>query len=179
MLVEGKTEVEVVKKIAEKLRYLCKTSVGVTDCGGIEVVPQMTSAILALARLSRRLKVMVVIIDAEDMNIEDRIRSFADGLRARGARVSNPSPIDDQVYSVKITVENRALAMIIAINGVFTFEIIPEQALFWNVCPCSGYGMLAIILIFHDILRHLDWKVVAKKMDSIMIQEADGLRYAF
>ena len=180
ILCEGKTEVEVVKKIAEKLRIsLQDFSVGVTDCEGIEVVPQMTSSVLALARLSRRLKVMVVIIDAEDMNIEDRIRSFADGLRARGARVSNPSPIDDQVYSVKITVENRALAMIIAINGVFTFEIIPEQALFWNVCPCSGYEMLAIILIFHDILRHLDWKVVAKKMDSIMIQEADGLRYAF
>ena len=180
ILCEGKTEVEVVKKIAEKLGIsLQDFSVGVTDCEGIEVVSRMTSSVLALARLSRRLKVMVVIIDAEDMNVKDRIRSFADGLRARGARVSNPSPIDDQVYSVKITVENRALAMIIAINGVFTFEIIPEQALFWNVCPCSGYEMLAIILIFHDILRHLDWKVVAKKMDSIMIQEADGLRYAF
>ena len=125
ILCEGKTEVEVVKKIAEKLRIsLQDFSVDVTDCEGIEVVPQMTSAILTLARLSRKLKVMVVIIDAEDMNIEDRIRSFADSLRARGAQmgvqVSNPSPIDDQVYSVKVIVENRTLAMVIAINGVFT-----------------------------------------------------------
>ena len=121
ILCEGKTEVEVVKKIAEKLRVsLQDFSVGVTDCEGIEVVPQMTSAVLVLARLSRKLKVMVVIIDAEDMNIEDKIRSFADSLRARGAQVSNLSPIDDQVYSVKVTVEDRTLAMVIAINGVFT-----------------------------------------------------------
>ena len=121
ILCEGKTEVEVVKRIAEKLGVsLQDFSVGVTDCEGIEVVPKMTSAILVLARLSRRLKVMVVIIDAEDMNVEDRVRSFTDSLGARGARVSNLSPIDDQVYFVRVTVEDRTLAMVIAINGVFT-----------------------------------------------------------
>ncbi len=127
ILCEGKTEVEVVKKIAEKLGIsLQDFSVGVTDCEEIEVVSRMTSAVLALARLSRRLKVMVVIIDAEDMNVKDRIRSFVDGLRARGTQIGvqvfNPSPINDQVYSVKVIVENRTLAMIIAINGVFTLS---------------------------------------------------------
>jgi len=34
----------------------------------------MTSAVLALTKLSRKLKVVVVIIDAEDMDVEGRMR---------------------------------------------------------------------------------------------------------
>ena len=34
----------------------------------------MTSAVLALTKLSRKLKVVVVIIDVEDMDVEGRMR---------------------------------------------------------------------------------------------------------
>jgi len=75
ILCEGKTEAEVVKEITKKLGVLSQGfSVGVTDCEGIDVVPRMTSAVLALTKLSRKLKVVVVIIDAEDMDVEGRMR---------------------------------------------------------------------------------------------------------
>jgi len=125
ILCEGRTETEVVKRIAEKLGIsLREFSVGVTDCEGIEVVPRMTSAVLALAKLSRRLKVMVVVIDAENMDVESRLRSFTNSLKAKGAQTSTPSPINEQVYSIKVTVENRTLVMIIAVSGDF---ILPFQ----------------------------------------------------
>ena len=120
VLCEGKMEVKVVKRIIRKLNLEIKGFVGITNCEGISHVPVMTCVVALLARLARKLKVIAVIMDAEEMSIKDRAESMINSLRARKLNVEDLEPINSQVFRTFITINEKKLTLLIAINGDYT-----------------------------------------------------------
>jgi len=74
-------------------------NIGVTDCGGINLVSQAAYVITLLAKIARKLKTMAVVVDAEDLNIESRGTSIVNSLRSKELILENPTFLKEyQVY---------------------------------------------------------------------------------
>lgn len=124
LLCEGGTEVKVVKAIIGKLGIEIKLALGLTDCEGINMVPQLAGVIALLARISRKLKVLSVLVNAETMDFIDRVESITNSLKSKGLQVSDPQPITrcNQVFQLDIKINSRTLPLIIAVNGIKEFK---------------------------------------------------------
>jgi hypothetical protein len=130
VLCEGRSDVEVAKEVLrgvlEVAEPLGGVSVGFTDCEGIGNVPTMTNVVLSLARVSRRLRGLAVVIDADEYSVDDRVRGVVDSLTSRGrelgVRVSVPQGSGrlDQVYLLEVSVDRRCLDLAVAISGDFS-----------------------------------------------------------
>ena len=88
VLCEGATDTEAAKKILQKMKETQpKTAVqqviAFTDAGGKENIPLLADALLALLKLSRKLRTIAVIMDAEESTAEQRAKSFTDSLLSR------------------------------------------------------------------------------------------------
>jgi len=124
LLCEGKTEVEVVKAIIEKLGIDIKIVLGLTDCEGIDMVPSLTGAMALLARISRKLKNLSVLVNAETMDFTDRVKSIIDSLRSKELVVTGLQSLAEcnHVFKFQIKTDNRVLPSIIAVNGIKEFK---------------------------------------------------------
>uniref|UniRef100_A0A7C1GA58 Uncharacterized protein n=1 Tax=Thermofilum adornatum TaxID=1365176 RepID=A0A7C1GA58_9CREN len=128
VLCEGASDTEVAKKILRKIeKKLPKTDkqpvIAFTDAEGKENIPLLASALLLLSKLSRKLKAIVVIIDADEDTAEKRTRSLVDSILSRkgdlqlklsGTKRDNTS---SQVFMSNIHVNGRKIRLIIAVNG--------------------------------------------------------------
>ncbi|MCD6514831.1 MAG: hypothetical protein J7L07_07895 [Candidatus Odinarchaeota archaeon] len=127
LLCEGKTDVETVKAIVDKLNIEINLTIGITDCEGIDKVIPLTNAIILLARLSRKMKKLAILVNVETMDFEDRVKSIADSLNAHNLTVSElkRSAENESVFTLKIKPDgNRILPLIVAVSGIkeFNFE---------------------------------------------------------
>ncbi len=52
-----------------------------SDCGGKDSLYDINKSISLLARLSRKIRVIGVIVDSESLSVEDRVRSIMDSLK--------------------------------------------------------------------------------------------------
>jgi hypothetical protein len=94
---------------------------GITDCEGIDNIPGMAQAITSLAKVSVKLKTMIVIADAEDLSVDVRVQSIIDSLRSKGASISDLQPLMEcnQVYRANMRVEGRVIILMMAVSGDF------------------------------------------------------------
>jgi hypothetical protein len=124
VICEGRSDVEVFKSILQKLSTVVERgfSIGFTDAEGLSNIPDMATAIAALSKLSRRLKTLVVAIDADEYTIEERAIGLINGLRARGTVVEDveKSGYHNQVYVADVLSNERRLKVLILVNGDFT-----------------------------------------------------------
>ena len=67
--------------------------IGLTDCEGIDTLPQIASIVTLLANLSRKLKALSVLVNAKSMNFIDKINIIVSSLRAKKLWTTNPQPI--------------------------------------------------------------------------------------
>jgi len=131
VLCEGASDTEAAKKILQKMKETQpKTAVqqvvAFTDAGGKENIPLLADALLALLKLSRKLRTIAVIMDAEESTAERRAKSFIDSLLSRKgdlqlqlAELQKDSACS-QVFTCNIRVNGRNLKLILAINGDFS-----------------------------------------------------------
>ncbi|MHA1506470.1 MAG: DUF3226 domain-containing protein [Candidatus Asgardarchaeia archaeon] len=126
LLCEGRTEVEIIKAVVKKLDVEVKLHIGLTDCEGIDALPRLASTVALLANLSRKLKVLSVLVDAETMNFIDRVNNIISSLRAKKLWTTSPQPIAkcDQVFQLYIKTYFRKLPLIIAVSGIKEFEFV-------------------------------------------------------
>jgi len=123
LLCEGGTEVKVVKALIRKLGIEVRLVLGLTDCEGIDLVPQLTGVIALLARVSRKLKALLVLVNAETMDFIDRVRSIVNSL-SKELQVDEPQPLAecDHVFQLRIKVDSRVLPLVVAVNGIKEFN---------------------------------------------------------
>jgi hypothetical protein len=124
VICEGRSDVEVYKSVLRKLASGVerKVSIGFTDAKGLDNIPELATAIATLSKHSRKLKALVIAIDADEYRAEDRASGLVDSLRARGIVVESfeKRGLYDQVYVVNISSNGRRLKALILINGDFT-----------------------------------------------------------
>jgi len=124
ILCEGKTEVETVKQIIEKLSIEIPITIGLADCKGITRVPRETWAIAALVKVARKLKNIGVLVDAENQNYIDRAKSIIDSLRAKEFKVEDLKPVKNsqQVFETIICTDRKPITLTIAVSGITQYS---------------------------------------------------------
>jgi hypothetical protein len=131
VLCEGATDAEVAKKILQKMeetlpKAAVRQVIAFTDAGGKENIPLLTNALLALLKLSRKLRTIAVVVDAEESTAERRAKSLIDSLLSRKgdlrlqlAELQRDSACS-QVFTSNIRVNGRNLKLVLVINGDFS-----------------------------------------------------------
>jgi len=116
---EGATEAEIVKVIAKKLKLGESLKLGVTDSEGLTNVPKVTSAVVVLVTLARRLKAIGVLVDAENMDSLSRARSIVDSMRSQNINVNHLKPLESgectNVYEASIV--SSQVKLVIVVSG--------------------------------------------------------------
>lgn len=101
ILCEGKSDAEIIKAVARK-QDIELINVAITDCGGVENIPEIASAIASLARLSRRLELLATVIDLDDKTCSERFQSLVNSLNARDTQVKNVKEVERNIYNARL-----------------------------------------------------------------------------
>ena len=97
---EGKRDVEVLKGVIGKIFGELMCNLAVTDCEGKDAISEATLYTATLATVSRRLKVIAILIDADEYKPEHRANSITNSLRARLEDV-HTIKISDDVFEIR------------------------------------------------------------------------------
>ena len=124
ILCEGRTEVEVIKSLCSRLGITSAKSVAISDCEGIDRVYGLVPSIALLSKLSRRLRALAVVTDADELSYEGRFRSLINSLRSRGINVvlSNDYVVSSQLFKALIKANDRELKFYVTVNGISEYE---------------------------------------------------------
>jgi hypothetical protein len=124
VLCEGRSDVEVIKKILSKFTTEegGRVHIGFTDCEGRENIPYITTIISTLSKIYRKLRYVVIIIDADEFSVEDRVESIVNSLKSRNIQVREPQQdiTSKQVYITEVISNGRTLKLLITVNGDFS-----------------------------------------------------------
>jgi hypothetical protein len=123
VLGEGQSDVEVSKAVFNKLIGASNRFViGFTDCEGFRNVEYMAKVIARLVGLLRKLKGMIIIVDADEYTTEARVKGIVDSLKSIGIVIEDVKTHSEQVFETEIHSNDRILKLIIAVNGDFTIS---------------------------------------------------------
>ncbi|MHA1596809.1 MAG: hypothetical protein ACTSWV_04210 [Candidatus Asgardarchaeia archaeon] len=120
-----------------------------------------------LANLSRKLKALSVLVNAESMNFIDRINSIVSSLRAKKLWTTNPQPITkcDQVFQLHIKTYFKELPLIIAVSGIKEFEFVKHCI--------EDHGVKLMLLErsidSQEVLKHNEAKQIVRKNELVEI----------
>jgi len=95
---EGKRDSEVLKGLISKISI--ERNLAVTDCEGKDAISEVTMYIATLASVSRTLKAVSIIIDADEYAPVDRARSILNSLRSR-IRDVELIEIDGDIFEIR------------------------------------------------------------------------------
>jgi len=161
IICEGKTEVEILKAIIRKLNPMLKGYVLVTDAEGIDMAKELIKIFVSIRKLVRKIKVIGLIIDAEDLKPETRFKSIIDSIKSINIRVVESRNVCKQVFSFKID----HLIFYISVSGI------------------EGYGIKMNIENHIEMLKSLGVQINSNKPEIIakIIEETDDkkIRKAF
>lgn len=120
VLCEGSTESEIVKIIIEKLKPAAEKNNRSCRLRGNRFSNSISSVMILLTRLFKRVKAIGVILDSENFTVEKRIMSFVDSLNAKGLKVRNFEQICHQTFILHL--ENQNLKIYVSVSGVHEFS---------------------------------------------------------
>lgn len=84
-------------------------------------MPNLAEALLSLARFSRKLETIAILVDAEKETPQERIKSIVDSLKSRNIKITkDPEKCCKQTYKTEILVNNRKITLIISVSGIYT-----------------------------------------------------------
>ena len=133
ILCEGSTEAEVVKAINKRLDILDGwVRVAITDCEGIntlrkKILPFIVR-VIALKVLSKA-RVLGVVLDAEDLSPNERVRGITDGLRSRKVSLTCKA-VNNNVW--RITLSNDR-TVIMAVSGIMNYDRFTKHTIEDNI----------------------------------------------
>ena len=125
ILCEGARDTEVLKAVARRLNLVKELeNVAVTDAEGIDTLTkEMLPTIIKLmvVKVISRPKPIAMVVDADDVKPEVKVRSIVDGLKSKlqsnGAEVHGK--ICDNVWRIVVKRGSEEIPILVAVNGVF------------------------------------------------------------
>jgi len=108
VLCEGPSDAELLKLVVGEPGM----SLGVTDCGGLRPLYEVGRYVAALARVSRKLRSLGVVVNADEYEPADRARALAQSLREHGLKVGELDPVSEGLF--RLQVEQRPLVICVA-----------------------------------------------------------------
>ncbi len=97
---EGKRDVEVLKGVIEKIFDDLPSNIAVTDCEGKDTISEVTLYTATLAEVSRKLRVISILIDADDKSKLEKANSIVNSLRARVENISIKE-IEEDIFKIQ------------------------------------------------------------------------------
>lgn len=116
ILCEGESDVHIVKDIVKKVNMDCKLNIGISSGGGQPNVYELLEMVMAIIRLSRRLKHIGLIVDSEDRGIEDKFHDIIN-IVGKNFNIIEEKELGGQVFLIKVRYNVKNLPLYIAING--------------------------------------------------------------
>lgn len=110
-LCEGKRDSEVLKSVASKV-FNPQKGLAVTDCEGKDAITEIAVYIATLATVSRTLRDVPIIIDADKQKPKDRAESICNSLRARVGGVELVK-ISGDVFEIRSGFKVRILVKVV------------------------------------------------------------------
>ena len=120
ILCEGRMDAEVLKELARKLDVCTSKSIAVTDCEGIDKLYDVAAAVALLLRISRKLRIIALVVDADELSPHERADSLANSLASRGLRVTGVEEEDKQLFSLNI--RSAAARVYVAVSAVEEYD---------------------------------------------------------
>ena len=117
VLGEGQDDAETFKAYLNRVGKSVDFDLGVSDCGGIDHLYELTKSISALARVTRKIKVIGIIVDAEASPIESRVKSILDSLGSE-FKLDSLKGICCNTYEARIFLDDRFVWLVVSVNGV-------------------------------------------------------------
>ncbi len=108
VLCEGARDAELLKLVAGEPGI----RLGITDCGGIREVYEIGRYVAALARLSRRLRSLGVLVNADEYKPVERADGIVRSLREHGIETGDLEPISEDLFRAQV--EGRPLIICVA-----------------------------------------------------------------
>ena len=118
ILCEGDKDAEIIKILNNILGLQLGDNVAVTYAGGIRNLYDLAKYISVLARLSRKLKLLGILLDLDDKKPEDRFYSVKNSLSTAGLHLGDVKMLSPQVYNALLKIDDRSLDIKIALMGV-------------------------------------------------------------
>ena len=107
-LCEGPSDAELLKLVASEP----EANLAITDCGGMRGVYEISRYVAVLARLSRKLKALGVLVNADEFRPADRARGLLNSLREHGLEVGELEPVCACLFRTEV--EQRPLIVCVA-----------------------------------------------------------------
>lgn len=98
ILCEGPSDAEVLKLVVDEPDF----NLGVTDCDGVRGIYEIGRYVTALIHLSRKLRALGVLINADEYELAERAEALASSLREHGLRVGELKLVSEALFRVCI-----------------------------------------------------------------------------
>ena len=118
ILCEGKSDAEILKILNHRLNLRLGDNIAITHAEGISNLLELAKDISALARVSRRLKLIGILIDLDDKAPSDGFQAIRISLKAVGLDLRNTKLLSQQLYNGLLSLNDRSLDIKIAFAGL-------------------------------------------------------------
>ena len=113
VLCEGTDDINVLTTLIEKMGIQISKNVRLNDCGGTSELQKLASIVATLARLSKRLERIVLIVDADTYTPRERADSLRQSLNSHEVDTKEPVAVSGSIYRA----ESERLDFLIKITG--------------------------------------------------------------
>jgi hypothetical protein len=138
LMCEGDEDERDLNALTNKLGIPIPNGTGLTCCGGVDQLQELSRYVAALANVSRTLKGIVLIIDADTSNVAQRVQSLIQSLRSHNIQIENPELVSGSIY--------RATARSLVGSLNFLVKIAGEMSLPFTSHERDDYAVRLLIL---------------------------------
>jgi len=138
ILCEGDEDERDLNALTRKLGILIPNAIGLTSCGGVDQLQEYAHCVAALANVSRTLRTIVLVIDADTSTVEQRIQSLIQSLESHNIHVENLELVSGSIY--------KASARSLFGNLNFLVKIAGEMSLPFERHERDDYAVRLLIL---------------------------------
>lgn len=175
ILCEGEEDAKTLKTLVAKMPVQIASNIAITDCGGFPTIREIARYAATLARLSRRLERIVLIVDANEHPIEQRLQSIVNSLRAHQVNVRSTEAIAESIYRIEV----NDLEILSKIAGIMTlpFQSHAMEDYAAQLLVIRGKFEVSQMADFHkakDFLSQVDEKAeeVIEQAPDELVQQA-------
>jgi len=98
ILCEGDDDINALKVLIDKMSIQVSDNIGLNDCGGISRLEELAPIVATLARVSRRLEKIVLMVDANTQLPGQRVISLKQSLESHQVMIENLEEISGSIY---------------------------------------------------------------------------------
>lgn len=117
ILCEGDEDERDLNALSNKLSIPIPGDIGLTSCGGVDQLQEFARYVAALANVSRTLRRIVLIVDADKSTVEQRIQSLIQSLESHNMHIENLELVSGSIYRASVRSLSGNLNFLVKIAG--------------------------------------------------------------